>query len=212
MLEFVAGVMAGTAPFLLQRLVRVPQNAAEVAVSWALRRYFTDDTYHLLDNVTLRHGQSTTQIDHVLISRYGIFVIETKGYKGWIYGNPADRQWTQVLYRARFRFGNPIRQSAGHVAALRSLFNLDADVFHSIVVFCGQARFKTELPANVIHYGDLVRYIRSFTNEILTYNQLVYAVGRIETQRLARSREVDEQHRNNVTSRLERRTGQFKRF
>ena len=204
--------MVGATPFILQRLRRIPQNDAEVAVSSVLRRHFAGDAYHLMDNVTLRHGQSTTQIDHVLISQYGIFVIETKGYKGWIYGNETDRKWTQVLYRAKFRFGNPIRQNAGHVAALRALFTLDPNAFHSVVVFCGQPEFKTELPANVVHYRHLVRYIGGFTSDVLTYNQLVYAVGRIETQRLSRSRAIDEQHRNNVAERLERRTRQFKRF
>lgn len=212
MIEFLTGIVVGAAPFVLQRLRRVPQNDAEVAVSSALRRHLTGDPYHLIDNVTLRHRQSTTQIDHVLVSQYGIFVIETKGYKGWIYGSEADHKWTQVLYRAKFRFGNPIRQNAGHVAALRSLFTLDASSFHSVVVFCGQPEFKTELPANVVHYRHLVRYIAGFTDQVITYNQLVYAVGRVETQRLSRSREIDEQHRNNVAERLERRTRQFKRF
>lgn len=212
MLEFMIGVAFGATPFILNRLRLIPQNDAEVAVSSALRRHFAGDAYHLLDNVTLRHGNSTTQIDHVLISQHGIFVIETKGYKGWIYGNEADYKWTQVLYRAKFRFGNPIRQNAGHVAALHSLFTLDSGTFHSVVVFCGQPEFKTELPANVVHYRHLVRYIGGFTSEVLTYNQLVYAVGRIETKRLSRSRAIDEQHRNNVAERLERRTRQFNGF
>jgi len=215
MLEFFAGIVigvVGAAPFLMHRLRRVAQNDAEVAVSCALRRHLMGAPYHLLNNVTLRHGQSTTQIDHLLVSQYGIFVIETKRYKGWIYGNEADRKWTQVLYRAKFRFGNPIKQNAGHVEAVRALFTLDATIFHSVVVFCGQPQFKTELPANVIHYRQLVPYISAFTEEVITYTQLVYAVGRIETQRLSRSREVDEQHRNNVAERLERRTRQFKRF
>ena len=211
-MEFLTGVMFGVAIVYLMRLQRIPQNDAEVAVGSTIKRYFSGESYHLINNVTIRNGDRTTQIDHVLVSQFGIFVIETKGYKGWIFGNEANQQWTQVLYRAKFRFGNPIRQNAGHVAALRNLFKLDASVFHSIIVFCGQPEFKTDLPENVIHYRDLVHYIQSFTEEVITYPQLVYSVGRIETQRLARSREVDEQHRNNVAERLERRSKQFKRF
>lgn len=211
-MEFLTGVMFGVAIVYLMRLQRIPQNDAEVAVGSTIKRYFSGESYHLINNVTIRNGDRTTQIDHVLVSQFGIFVIETKGYKGWIFGNEANQQWTQVLYRAKFRFGNPIRQNAGHVAALRNLFKLDVSVFHSIIVFCGQPEFKTDLPENVIHYRDLVHYIQSFTEEVITYPQLVYSVGRIETQRLARSREVDEQHRNNVAERLERRSKQFKRF
>jgi len=43
--------------------------------------------------LTLPDGEgSTTQIDHFLLSPYGLFVIETKNYKGWIFGS--ERQKT----------------------------------------------------------------------------------------------------------------------
>lgn len=210
-MEFLVGIIVGMGLLLLTRIRRVPQNDAEVAVSSAIRRNFRSEHYHLFNNLTIPNGDSTTQIDHILVSQFGIFVIETKGYKGWIYGNERNRQWTQVLYRAKFRFGNPIYQNAGHVAALRKLFKLHESAFHSIVVFYGPLEFKTELPENVIHYRDLVRYIQGFSNEVITQTQLVYSVGRIETKRLDRSPEIDEQHRNNVAERLERRARQFKR-
>lgn len=212
MFGFLIGLLIGAGPFLLSRSRRIPQDDAEVAVGEMLRQHFSGEEYHLLNNVTLRYGQLTTQIDHVLVSQYGIFVIETKGYKGWIFGNANDQKWTQVLYYAKFRFGNPIIQNAGHVAALRSIFTLDANLFHSIVVFCGQPDFKTELPAHVIHFHHLIPYIRTFTKKTITPTQLIYVVGRIETQRLDRSQEVDEQHRNNVAERLERQTQKFRRF
>lgn len=46
------------------------------------------EEYILLNNCTLPdQEQGTTQIDHILISPYGIFIIETKNYTGWIFGN-----------------------------------------------------------------------------------------------------------------------------
>ena len=35
---------------------------------------------------------ATTQVDHVVVSRYGIFVIETKDYGGWIFGGENQRR------------------------------------------------------------------------------------------------------------------------
>src|SRR5450631_2320313 len=46
--------------------------------------------YKLINNIMLQVGNKTTQIDHVIVSNYGIFVIETKNYKGWIVGNEFD--------------------------------------------------------------------------------------------------------------------------
>ena len=55
--------------------------------------------YTLFKNVTLPTEDGTTQIDHIIVSRYGVFVIETKNMKGWIFGNPQQKTWTQKIYR-----------------------------------------------------------------------------------------------------------------
>lgn len=44
------------------------------------------ESYHKVHNVTLPTPDGTTQIDHVFVSRFGIFVVEKKHMKGWIYG------------------------------------------------------------------------------------------------------------------------------
>ena len=98
------------------------QNRGEARLSRALTRRFVAPDYHLLNHVTLHLKDGTTQIDHVLVSRFGIFVIETKDYKGWIFAGAGDRHWTQVLYRVKFRFQNPIRQNYKHVCAIQELW------------------------------------------------------------------------------------------
>ncbi len=78
-------------------------------------------------------GEGTTQIDHVVVSPFGIFVIETKNYGGWIFGTAKQRQWTQQIYRNKFRFQNPLHQNKLHVAALREFLNLPDTSFHPVV-------------------------------------------------------------------------------
>lgn len=70
-----------------------------------------EQTYHRLHNVTLTTPDGTTQIDHVFLSPYGIFVLETKNIKGWIFGSEQQSQWTQKLYKRSFKFQNPLRQN-----------------------------------------------------------------------------------------------------
>lgn len=53
-----------------------------------------NSTYHAFHNITVEDKIGTTQIDHVIISRFGVFVVETKNYSGWIFGNGNDDQWT----------------------------------------------------------------------------------------------------------------------
>ena len=76
--------------------------------------------YHTLNNVTLATANGTTQIDHVIVSRHGIFVIEAKNMKGWIFGNERDPQWTQSFTRAKSRDCLAAARSASFQAAASS--------------------------------------------------------------------------------------------
>ncbi len=61
--------------------------AGEFLVNTAARLFLPEDEYHLIKDVTLPTREGTTQIDHIVVSRYGVFVIETKNMKGWIFGS-----------------------------------------------------------------------------------------------------------------------------
>src|SRR6478609_6172097 len=80
-------------------------------------------------------GKGTTQIDHIVVSRFGIFVIETKNYKGWIFGSESQRQWTQQIYRKKSSFQNPLHQNKLHVRALMSFLGLPENRFLPVVFF-----------------------------------------------------------------------------
>jgi restriction system protein len=67
--------------------------------------------YHPVHNVTLATPDGTTQIDHVFVSRFGIFVVETKNMQGWIFGGANQAQWTQKIYKKSYKFQNPLRQN-----------------------------------------------------------------------------------------------------
>lgn len=51
--------------------------------------------YTLVKNVTLPTEDGTTQIDHIVVSKFGVFIVETKNMRGWIFGSKSQRQWTQ---------------------------------------------------------------------------------------------------------------------
>ncbi|WP_043319504.1 nuclease-related domain-containing protein [Microbulbifer sp. HZ11] len=151
-------------------------------------------TYRRLHDVTLCTPDGTTQIDHIFVSRFGIFVIETKNMQGWIFGSERQAQWTQKIYKKSFRFQNPLRQNYKHVKALEALLDVTPDVIHSVVVFAGNSTFKTPMPANVSKEGGYIRYIKSFTTPVLTEDEVEIVIGRIQSGRLAPTRETHTQH------------------
>jgi hypothetical protein len=180
------------------------QNHGEAKVLRALKGRFGPPDYHLLHHVTLRTSGGSTQIDHILVSRFGVFVIETKDLGGWIFGDASSASWTQVLFRAKFRFQNPIHQNYRHVCAVRDLLDfLPPSAIHSAVVFTGRATFKTPVPPGVFELDELIAYIASQTNAELTANRMQFCVGRLETARLAITKATDIEH----VERLRRRYG-----
>jgi hypothetical protein len=171
------------------------QNRGELLVRKAIQKHFHSPNYHLLNHITLKHGDNTTQIDHILVSSYGVFVIETKNYKGWIFANAKHETWTQVLFKAKFKFQNPIHQNHRHVVAVRELLDfLPQEAVKSVVVFSGDAEFKTDMPNSVFTVPMLIEYLSSCTEELLSLNRVQFSVGRIETARLEISEMTDVEH------------------
>jgi len=96
----------------------------------------------------------------LVLSVYGIFVVEIKNYSGWIFGNEKSKYWTQVLYTKRSQFQNPLRQNYKHVKAIAQYLDIETDKIFSVVYFVGDAEFKTDMPTNVLN-KDLSNYILS---------------------------------------------------
>jgi len=79
-----------------------------------------------------------------------MFVIETKHYSGWLFGDKNARAWTQVIYKSKKNFQNPLRQNYLHLKTIEKLLEfLPKDAIHSAVVFIGSAEFKTEIECPV---------------------------------------------------------------
>lgn len=180
------------------------QNRSEALLSRLVQTNFGPPDYHLMNHITLQLKDGTTQVDHILVSRFGVFVIETKDYKGWIFANAKQANWTQVLFNHRFKFQNPVFQNDRHVRAVQGLLDfLPPGAVKSVVVFTGVAEFKTEIPQGVFSLSNLIEYLRDQTVEVMSRNRMQFCVGRLETTRLAIGGKTDVEH---VQS-LERRHG-----
>lgn len=178
------------------------QNNGEALLARHLLESFSAPNYHLMNNVTLRVQDGTTQVDHILVSKFGVFVIETKDYKGWIFANPNHTTWTQVIFSSKFKFQNPIYQNYKHVRAVQALLDfIPAKAVVSIVVFTGEVEFKTPTPDGVFTLNNLNEYLCSQKAELLSENRIQFCVGRLETNRLALTRQTDIEHIQNLQRR-----------
>ncbi|KGG88825.1 NERD domain-containing protein [Comamonas thiooxydans] len=167
----------------------------ERAVQAAIRRQLDPLIYVDMHNVTLPTADGgSTQIDHLIFSPYGLFVLETKNYRGWIFGTEKQREWTQQIFRKRSRFQNPLRQNYKHIKTLQSLLDIAPEHLHSVIAFVGDCEFKTEMPAHVTRGLGFVGHIQSFTQPVWSPEQMQALLDKLEELRLQPGRATDRRH------------------
>ena len=212
-----------TLPFILLCVIAIPILALCAFVKWnpgasgewllhfLLSKKLNKGQFRILRNIMLpTEDGATTQIDNIVVSQGGIFVIETKTYGNdggrnrpgscWIFGKAGDREWTASYPRGRkFRFQNPIRQNFKHIAVLSECLGISMEYFKSVVAFAGMAKFKTEMPPDVMHFGDVAGYILAqSTNKIIKSEQLSEVAETILSWQATLTRERKASHVANL--------------
>jgi restriction system protein len=173
--------------------------AGEARVDSTLRSNLDNQDYHVLTDLTLPTKDGTTQIDHIVLSRKGVFVIETKNMSGWIFGNADQARWMQVFRRQKWQFQNPLRQNYKHVKVVQALLGIKSEQLENVVVFVGSAEQKNALPANVLwSQRELVSYIRSKTFEHFSNSQIQTFAGQLVKNKLDANRETKRAHIKHV--------------
>ena len=194
LLFIVVAVFKAFKPFLKGKM-------GEFAVSAHVKLYLDKDQYVLLNDCTLPDEQNqTTQIDHILLSPFGVFVIETKNYKGWIFGSERQKTWTQKIYKKSFKFQNPLHQNYKHQKVLEQILVdiVDPALIHSVVVFMPDCEFKTQMPENVFRGAAWTDYIKTFTTPVIPPMKLKRIQLRIEKEVLEKSWKTNRQHVENL--------------
>ncbi len=171
------------------------QHEAELLVKEELRK-LDSNHYCVMHDITLPTAEGTTQIDHIVFSERGLFVIETKSHQGWLYGRENDARWKQVFRGTKkYDFHNPLIQNANHIKHIDRLIPLPAGTTQNIVVFTHPTvEIKTPLPTNVIKLTGLQAYINQFTQPVISRQRLHEIIGCIEFKRKERSHQTNNDH------------------
>lgn len=147
--------------------------------------------YKLLNNIMIKRGTKTSQIDHILIGKKGIFVIETKDYSGVILGGDYDANWTQSLMGHNNYFYNPIRQNYGHVKALEEILEID-EIFIPLIVFTNKSNIKKlNTKSNIIQVKKLKKFIKRYKSDYkLSKKDIDNFFNKIKSKNINSSREL----------------------
>lgn len=155
-------------------------------LDWLPQEYIT------LNDILLPTSYGTTQIDHIVVSPYGIFVIETKNYKGWIFGHQDSEEWKQSLLGKKtiwgwsseqHKFRNPIRQNLAHFRAVRAILKDVGDfTIIPIVVFADSADLNITIPNHtVINWCNLHSTIKAYSTPCISQDNVKRIVEKLTT-------------------------------
>lgn len=153
-------------------------DRAEEEVSETLHREFPGGT--VLDNVYLKSRRGTTQLDHILLCKWGVFVIETKSHNGRI--QIEKKEWIQFYRDKIVRFHSPIMQNESHVRALERVLqkhrSLQGIKVRGIVVFTSKKVHFSKRQEGVLRLDELSPYIKSGGKTTSRRTALTGSIGR----------------------------------
>lgn len=187
-----------------------PKTKGEIGEYKVNKKLKNFSNYLLLKDILLPTETGTTQIDHILIGKKGVFVIETKNYNGWIYGDERSQYWTQVLYNTKNKFYNPIKQNYAHVKAIeRILPSKYKKMIYSVIVFSNKSDLmKISVSTPVIKIKDIKRFIRKFySDDELTADNIEYIYKVLEHRNI-----TDKRTRKNHVNRIKMRVNKGSAF
>ncbi len=135
----------------------------------------------ILRNAYIPYNGSTAEIDIIMITEYGIYVIESKNYSGWIFGSEEQTYWTQSLNKnSKYKFYNPILQNQTHIKALSKYLSMNINNFQSYIVFSGRSNLK-KVPKDTAYFKIMYDYrIYDYISRDIQYMNKIISPDTIE--------------------------------
>ena len=140
--------------------------------------------YIILNDLYIpKDNGGTSQIDHLVISEHGIFVIETKNHGGTVIGNEEDLYWEHInSYGKSNKMYSAIRQNEGHIDTLSKFLELNKEIFSSLIVFNGNVDISAIRSDKVIKTDRLVSTILQHRNKkVFDIAKVVIDINNIHT-------------------------------
>lgn len=175
---------------------------------------------HILSNPNISYYEivkKSSQLDHLIVSPYGIFVVETKNHKGWVFGDVNGRVWTQVLNgengwrayggHAHYTFFNPVQQNELHLQHLSEKLKLPRNYMTGMIVFTNPDAHLGNVNCNCCYTLDMfAEALFSYTNVLWNKKQteqIIKAVENLNSNSYSLSKEhvtyvKDLQHRHEI--------------
>ncbi len=159
-------------------------DIAETRVRRILTAGLEKSRYTVLNDITIPSGGGTVHFDHIVVSRFGVFVIESQYAVGWVSGGPSQDRWKQYRWGRFTLFDNPVHRNMLQVEALSRALQIPGKMIHPVVVMAGQKGFRSAMPEKVVEPEKLIGYMRKKAQPLLDEQQPGRVLKAIESARL----------------------------
>lgn len=149
---------------------------AEYKLNQLLRWRLSKQYLHFRKLKLFTAKDELTEIDHLVLCPFGIFVIAVRSNRGRIGGSETAANWSRHYFGATKQLMNPLHQNFKNVEAVKHLLQLQgtdtAQAVHSVIAFNRVAQFASSMPANVMFVDAAADYIKQFSEVVLTDEQV----------------------------------------
>lgn len=172
-------IMGGVLFLLVAIILFAPFNKKKEEENLTLEERFDDlePEYKITSNIFVPSQNGMSRIDNVIVSPYGIFVINILNEPGRIIGDIDSREWQVAYGRKKRTIYNPVWRNRTHRNAMEEL--LGNTTLISLVVF-QQGKLKSEFGNNVVELPDMLEFIRKYKNVVLTREQQEKALSLLQ--------------------------------
>ena len=159
--------------------------------------------YLVLNNIILQNGDGATQIDHIVVSPFGVFVIEEKNHRANVWGPDRNTHWRSYYTyndgQKYFAYQSPLLQNAGHINVLKHLIPSHLHkTLVSIISFTESAyiRYKGVLNSqeHIVVSEELCDLISSYRKQVLSMAE----VGKIAQAILDANQQTPDNTRKHI--------------
>lgn len=150
-----------------------------------------------------RNNTASIQIDHIFISHKGIFVIETKDYRGRIYGGRYQNSWTQVLAygEVKNKLYNPIKQNETHCNYIDRLLDRKYLVYNVVVFIKADISRVSDSSSILFEPYSFKRWYRSLPPDSYMTTDEIHKINEKIQYEMCKKPITKEEHVRNVRRR-----------
>ena len=131
--------------------------------------------YKVLSDVMLYINNKITITDYIIVSIYGIFVIEAKEYKGKITGDRYGKYWDRIDKKDSYI--NPINQNNVIIKILSNLLNIEETKFINIVcILNDNKKIDIKNDGEIIDKELVIDKILSYKEKIIDNPDELYMI------------------------------------